>query len=226
MAILKIVGDKRTLDATPMRKRLSLIVLLVVLIGFAAITLGQGSPQDYPQWRGRSRDGAASAFIEPKLWPETLTRKWKVDVGEGYATPLLVGNTVYSFTRRNGNEVMAALDANTGNERWHTGYAAEYVPSSPAAAHGAGPKATPAFHDGKVFTLGISGIVAAFDATSGKLLWRTRAPAEHPFFSAASSPIADNGLIIVHPGNYEPLTAFDVNTGKVEWTAGDSGFFA
>src|SRR5687768_9365162 len=75
---------------TPMRKPLSLIVLLVVMIGFAAITIGQGFPQDYPQWRGRNRDGAASAFIEPKLWPDTLTRKWKVDVGEGYATPLLV----------------------------------------------------------------------------------------------------------------------------------------
>ena len=32
-------------------------------------------------------------------------RKWKVNVGEGYATPLVVGNTVYTFTRRDGDEV-------------------------------------------------------------------------------------------------------------------------
>jgi outer membrane protein assembly factor BamB len=98
--------------------------------------------------------------------------------------------------------------------------------TSPTAAHGAGPKATPAFHDGKLFTLGISGIVAAFDAVSGKLLWRTEAPAEHPYFSAASSPLGDTGVVIAHPGNYGPLTAFDANTGAIKWTAGDGGFFA
>jgi outer membrane protein assembly factor BamB len=45
-------------------------------------------------------------------------------------------------------------------------------------------------------------------------------------FSAASSPIAEDGLVIAHPGNYGPLTAFDANTGDVKWIAGDGGFFA
>ena len=121
---------------------------------------------------------------------------------------------------------MAALDAGTGNELWHTGYAVPYTPGSPAAAHGSGPKATPVFHNGKLFTLGISGIVSAFDASTGELLWRTDAPAEPPFFSAASSPVAEDGVVIAHPGNYGPLTAFDADTGGVKWTAGDSGFFA
>jgi outer membrane protein assembly factor BamB len=198
--------------------------LLIVLVSTGLTA--QNAPLDYPQWRGKSRDGSASSFSAPASWPETLTRKWKVDVGEGYATPIVVGDAVYAFTRRDGNEVMTALDADTGKERWHTGYPAPYMPGSPAAAHGAGPKATPAFHDGKLFTLGISGIVAAFDAVSGKLVWRTPAPSEHPFFSAASSPLGDTGVVIAHPGNYGPLTAFDANTGEVKWTAGDGGFFA
>jgi outer membrane protein assembly factor BamB len=33
-------------------------------------------------------------------------------------------------------------------------------------------------------------------------------------------------MVIVHPGDYGPLTAFDTNTGTVKWTAGDGGFFA
>ena len=207
-----------------MSARRSWFVLAAALIGSAAA--GAGSLQDYPQWRGQNRDGAASGFTAPPSWPDTLVRKWKVNVGEGYATPLVVGNTVYAFTRRDGDEVMAALDAGTGKERWHTSYAAPFTPASPAAAHGAGPKATPAFQDGKLFTLGISGIVAAFDAADGTLLWRTAAPSEPPFFSAASSPVADQGVVIVHPGNYGPLTAFDANTGAIKWTAGDGGFFA
>ena len=137
----------------------------------------------------------------------------------------MVGETLYVFSRRDGDEVLTALDAATGAERWRTGYAAPFTPSKPAAAHGAGPKATPVFHDGKVFTLGISGIVAAFDAATGKLLWRTEAPAEPPFFSAAASPVADGSLVLTHPGNYGPLTAFDSETGQVKWTAGKDGFF-
>jgi outer membrane protein assembly factor BamB len=180
---------------------------------------------DYTQWRGPERDGSASGFIEPAAWPQTLTRRWTVEVGEGYGTPLIVGETVYVFTRRGEDEVMTALDAATGRVLWRTGYAAPYVPGKPTAAHGAGPKATPLFRDGRLFTQGISGVVSAFDAASGKRLWHTQAPPEHPFYSAASSPAGENGIVVVHPGNYEPLTAFDANTGKVKWSAGPGGFF-
>lgn len=197
-----------------------------VLMASTATVAAQSPSLDYPQWRGRNRDGAASAFAEPTSWPETLSRRWKVDVGEGYGTPIVVGNAVYAFTRQGDNEVMIALEADTGKQRWHTSYSAPYAPSGPAAAHGAGPKATPLFHEGKLFTLGIGGIVAAFDAASGKLLWQTPAPKEPPYFSAASSPVGDTGVVIVHPGNYGPLTAFDANTGDVKWTAGGDGFFA
>jgi hypothetical protein len=171
----------------------------------AAPAIGQSSPQDYPQWRGQSRDGAASSFSEPATWPDSLTRRWKVDVGDGYATPIVVGSVVYVFTRRDASEVMMALDAGTGKEIWRTSYPAPYTPGSPAAVHGAGPKATPLFYNGTLFSLGISGIVSAFDASSGKLVWQTPAPAEHPFYGASVSPVADKGLVIVHPGNYGPL---------------------
>jgi outer membrane protein assembly factor BamB len=76
-----------------------------------------------------------------------------------------------------------------------------------------------------LFTLGITGIVTAFDPSSGKLLWQSEEPREVPYFSAAASPVAADGLVIVHPGNYEPLTAFDAISGVREWTVGADGFF-
>jgi outer membrane protein assembly factor BamB len=180
--------------------------------------------QDYPQWRGPARDGSV-AFAEPQAWPDSLTRRWRVDLGEGYSTPLLIGDTLYAFSRQGSDETLTALDAATGTTRWTSGYPAPFTPGKPAAAHGAGPKATPVFHEGRIFTLGISGILAAFDGKSGKLLWRTDAPAEPPFFSAAASPLADGSIVLTHPGNYDALTAFDVQTGLVKWTAGAGGFF-
>jgi outer membrane protein assembly factor BamB len=186
----------------------------------------QKSPRDYVQWRGAVRDGSASAFVEPKQWPDTLMRRWRVEVGEGYGTPLVVGDVVYVFTRLDGQEGMTALDASTGRQRWRTSYPAPYTPSTPAAAHGAGPKATPLYHEGRLFTLGISGIVSAFDARSGKQLWQSAAPKEAPFYGAAVSPLGVQDLVIVHPGDYGPLTAFETRTGTVKWTAGSGGFFA
>ena len=199
--------------------------MCATLIVAAATAAGQNAAQDYPQWRGKSGDGSASAFIGPSTWPDALTRRRSIEVGEGYATPLVIGDTVYVFARRDGDEVLLALDASSGAERWRSAYLLPYTLSGPTVAHGSGPKATPLFHEGKLFTLGISGVLSAFDAKTGKRLWQTAAPAEVPFYSAASSPVGAKGVVIVHPGNYEPLTAFDVNTGAVKWRAGAGGFF-
>ena len=197
-----------------------------VLMACVGATAAQSSPQDYPQWRGTNRDGAASGFVEPARWPDSLRRRWKIDVGEGYATPLLVANTVYVFTRRNGSEVVTALEAGTGKELWHTSYPAPYAPATPAAAHGVGPKATPLFHNGRLYTLGITGIVSAFDSSTGTLAWQTPAAREHPSYGTAVSPVADGNLVIVHPGNHGPLTAFDASTGAVRWSGKDRGAYA
>lgn len=199
--------------------------LVVVVVLLAGVSL-RAIPQDYPQWRGLNRDGAASAFAEPASWPDALTRRWKVEIGEGYATPLVVGDRVYTFTRRNGNEVLTALDAESGREVWRTSYPAPYKPDIPAAAHGVGPKATPLFHGGRLFTLGITGIFTAFDASTGKLAWQTPAAREHPSYGTAVSPIADGNIVIVHPGNHGPLTAFDTATGAVKWSGTKRGAYA
>jgi outer membrane protein assembly factor BamB len=204
----------------------SRIVVIAAFLAAASDLHAQRASRDYVQWRGDQRDGSASAFVEPKQWPATLTRRWKVEVGEGYATPLVIGDVVYVFTRRNSEEGITALDASTGRERWRSSYAAPYTPSQPAAAHGAWPKATPLYHEGRLFTLGISGILAAFDARSGQQLWQSVAPKEAPFYGAAVSPLGYKDLVIVHPGDYGPLTAFDTRTGALQWTTGGGGFFA
>ena len=208
-----------------MIRALCLLVAASVALCEFSVELRAQKELDYPQWRGTTRDGSASGFVEPGTWPAALKQRWKVDVGEGYATPLVIGDVVYVFTRREGQEVVTAIDATAGTERWHSGYTAAYTPSQPTKVHGSGPKATPLFLDGKLFTQGISGIVSAFDATTGRRLWQTREPAEHPFFSAASSPAGEGGLMLVHPGNYEALTAYDINDGTVRWVTGDGGFF-
>ncbi len=202
---------------------------LVLFVASGAALTAQTGALDYTQWRGSSRDGSASGFKEPSAWPERLRQRWTAEIGEGYATPIVVGPRVYTLARRNGNEIMMALDAATGKVAWETSYAAPYKMNPATSSHGQGPKATPLFHDGKLFTLGISGIVSAFDATTGRRLWQTAAPPVDPTFGTATSPLADGNNVIVHVGGHNngALTAFNRNTGAVVWKwSGDGPGYA
>ena len=201
------------------------------LAGIAAVAAltagvaGQNSASDWPQWRGPNRDGTLAAFAEPRSWPERLTERWKVDVGTGYATPIVVGNRVYAFSRQQENEVMRALDADNGKIVWETSYPAPFKMNPATARHGPGPKSTPTYANGRLFTLGISGIVTAFDAATGKQLWQKPAPPVEPLFHTAQSALVDRGVVIVHVGghNQGALTAFDPATGAVKWSWNGDG---
>jgi outer membrane protein assembly factor BamB len=95
-----------------------------------------------------------------------------------------------------------------------------------AAKHGQGPKSTPVFSNGKLYSIGMTGIVTAFDAATGKQLWQKPGSSIMPMFTShAFSPLVDRGLVIFHVGghNQGALTAFDVNTGDVKWSWSGDG---
>jgi outer membrane protein assembly factor BamB len=195
------------------------------LIGLAILAAIGSAPiaaqkQDWPQWRGAGRDGAAT-FTVPASWPEKLTLKWKVEVGTGYSAPITAGNRVYAFARQGEDEVMRALDAATGKTVWETKYNATYKPNAAATrTHGTGPKSTPTLAEGRLFTLGMTGAVTAFDAATGKQLWQKPGGPVEPLYHTAMSPLVDRGLVIVHVGGHNngALTAFDARTGDVRWS--------
>ncbi len=115
---------------------------------------------DWPEWRGPHRDGALNA--EPKAWPEKLQLKWKVEVGLGHASPVLAGGSIFIFARQDENETVLALDPSNGSTRWKQQYPAPYKMSPPAVPHGPGPKSTPLYANGRLYTFGISGILSAW----------------------------------------------------------------
>src|SRR5918998_1852533 len=95
---------------------------LVVATLIACTALGASVAGDWPQWRGPNRDGAGAAFTEPAQWPEKLTERWKVTVGGGHSSPVLVGNRIYLHTRQQEQETIRAIDAATGKTVWQDQY--------------------------------------------------------------------------------------------------------
>jgi outer membrane protein assembly factor BamB len=179
--------------------------------------------QDWTQWRGANRDGVVTGFIPPRQWPNQLKSKWKVTVGIGHSSPLVIGNRVYLHARQGENEVVSAFELETGKVLWQDSYPVAYTMNPAATGHGKGPKSTPAYHDGKLYTLGITGVLSCYETAKGNLLWRKESQAlfnaKAPLFGTASSPMIDRGLVIAFMGGNErgALMAFDANTGTEKW---------
>lgn len=174
--------------------------------------------QDWPQWRGTDRDAKVTGFTMPETWPQGLTQKWKVDVGQGDATPALVGDKLYVFTRQGAEEVTMCLKASDGSELWKDKCEAQEV-TGPAGRH-PGPRSSPTVADGKVITLGVGGILSCLDAATGKVLWRNDDfPGAWPQFFTAMSPIIVDGLCIAHLGKEGEgaIVACDLALGEEKW---------
>ncbi|MGA2739616.1 MAG: PQQ-binding-like beta-propeller repeat protein [Bryobacteraceae bacterium] len=183
--------------------------------------------EDWPQWRGPHRDGVATGFPEPKAWPEKLTLKWKVTVGEGHASPVVADGRIYVHSRQGDREVVSALRPENGQTIWQEGYAAPYTMNPAATSHGKGVKSTPVVQDGRIFTFGIGGTLSCFDATTGKPQWRKEFGS--PDFGVATSPVVDGSLVIAYVGGNTQgaLTAFDAASGTEKWSwKGDGPAYA
>jgi outer membrane protein assembly factor BamB len=193
--------------------------------------LGAAAPgiADWGQWRGPNRDAVVERPAARGPWPAELRRLWRAEVGAGQSSPVVAGNSVFLFSRENGAEVARALDLRSGRPLWRQGYPAPYDLYPGAAAYGSGPRSTPVVSDGRLFTFGIGGILSAFDAADGRLLWRKdfagRFPATAPPFGTSMSPLMAGGLLIVHAGGHDrgALIAFDPATGTEKWSLAGEG---
>ena len=202
------------------RKWFSVIIaILLALPGIVSI-----SAQNWPQWRGANRDGKVNNFTAPESWPPELSLQWRDSIGTGDATPVLMGDKLYVFTRQGDQEILLCLDADRGGEQWRMEYAAPAVTG--AGARHPGPRSTPVVSENKILTLGASGILSCVDMTAGKLLWRKDPfPGVVPMFFSSMSPMIIDGLGIAHLGGVEngAIIAFDMKTGDEKWRWAEEG---
>ncbi|HET7218951.1 MAG TPA: PQQ-binding-like beta-propeller repeat protein [Vicinamibacterales bacterium] len=195
-------------------------LLFIVAI---AILPALGAAQDWNQWRGPARNGAAAAFKPPAAWPDRPKQIWKIQVGIGHSSPLAVGGRVYVFSRVGEQEAISVRDLASGKEIWRQAYDAPYQMNSAATSHGKGPKSTPVVDRGRVFTFGIAGTLSAWQAQDGKLIWRKdfkkEFPPTTPDYGVAMSPLVAGNLLVLHAGgaNAGAVLALDPATGETKW---------
>lgn len=194
-----------------------IIYVIAMLFGLASsVTFAQ----DWPQWRGINRDGNVVDFKAPKIWPQELKQQWKIMVGLGDSSPILIGNKLYVFARQDSFEILFCLDAKSGKELWRDQYEAINVKGASAALH-SGPRSTPVYSEGKIVTLGVGGVLSCINAANGKLIWRKENTTNLvPQFYTGTSPVIEENTVFVHLGGKASgvISAFDLNSGQEKWT--------
>ena len=198
-----------------------LAVLGVGALAIVALAVGlqAAGAADWPHWRGVNRDGRVAAPLPPAGWPPRLSRDWAREVGGGYSGPVVAGDRVWVHSRQGEKEVVSALRIASGEPIWSASYDAPFVQDPSAGMHGRGPYATPTIADGRLFTFGVTSVLSAWDAATGRLLWRRESGPEFrgrfPYFGAAGSPFVWRQLCFVHLGGDDRNNADGPGSGAM-----------
>ena len=179
--------------------------------------------KDWPQWRGPRRDGIASGAGLIAIWPaKGPPLQWHKEIGDGYASFAVANGKLYTLVREGASEVVLCWDLETGEEIWRHTYDCTYSDSQ-----GSGPRSTPTLADGKLYTVGATGVIHCLGAASGKVLWQhdllKEFNARNIQWGASLSPLVDSGLVFANPGGPGggSLAAFRKDTGDLVWKVGD-----
>src|ERR1017187_890607 len=178
----------------------------------------------WTDFRGPNRAGEYSESPINTEWPAAgLPRLWKQPVGGGYASFTVGEGRAYTIEQRRDREAITAYDVETGRELWAFAYPALFD----EIMGGAGPRATPVYREGLVYSLGANGDLYCVSAKTGKPKWSKNIlvdnAARNPQWGMAGSPLIVDGMVVGTPGGAQgkSIVAYGRWSGEPVWRALD-----
>jgi outer membrane protein assembly factor BamB len=179
------------------------------------------APGDWPGFRGPNRDSVVRGVRIDTGWKASPKPLWRHRVGPGWSSVAVVGERLFTQEQRGEQEAVVCYEAATGKQVWvHENQLRFWDTVS-----GAGPRATPTFADGRLYTLGATGLLNCLDAVTGQRYWSrdiaAEAPARVPMWGFSSSPLVTEGVVIVFAGgdSQRQLLAYRAGSGEPAWAA-------
>lgn len=198
------------------------VTLIVVQFAFAIPVLSQS---DWPQWRGADRDGKASTQSLLKKWPDKgPALAWSFgNAGVGYSSVAVEGSRLYTMGKRDDENLLICLDANTGTELWKSVIGPACKGNEYSTGWGDGPRGTPTIDGDFVYALCDLGTLGCFRKADGSKVWAGQSVADFggsiPKWGYSESPLIDGDRIIFTPGGKEFLVGLNNKSGKKEWAS-------
>ena len=172
---------------------------------------------EWPGFRGPDRDSVIHGLRINTDWSASPpTQIWRRAVGPGWSSFAVSGDLIYTQEQRGDDEVVSCYRLSTGEPVWRHRDPARFWESN----GGAGPRATPTIHDGRIYSHGATGVVNALDETTGKVVWShntsTDTGRKVSDWGFSSSPLIIDDVVIVAAAG--TLAGYDLTTGKQRWT--------
>ena len=182
---------------------------------------------DWPGFRGRDRDGIVRGTRINTDWSASPPiQLWRRPIGPGWSSFAVHGDVLYTQEQRGDDEIVAAYRVSTGVPVWKHRDAARFWESN----GGAGPRATPTYSGGRLYTFGATGILNVLDAADGRVVWSRNVGADShtkvPDWGFASSPLVFKDLVmgdLVIVAAAGKLVAYEAATGVPRWFGPDGG---
>jgi outer membrane protein assembly factor BamB len=195
---------------------------------------------DYPRFLGPNGEAHLSGISLDPNWEKHPPRElWRKPIGSGSSSFAVVQERAVTQEQRGDWELVTCYNLRDGALLWTHRDETRFQEFQA----GAGPQATPTIVDGKVFTMGGTGILNCLDLKTGKSLWEKGVNvveedgAKNPMWGKSCSPLVFDQmtaegvkqLVVVTLGDPPPkgkaaydthtLAAFDGATGKRVWAA-------
>src|SRR5260221_3794035 len=175
-------------------------------------------------FRGPNRDGRYDESPILTNWPSSgLRLLWRQPCGDGYASFAVANGLTFTIEQRRDQEVVAAYDLGTGKEVWTQGWKDSFTESM----GGNGPRATPAWSEGRIYSLGALGDLRCLEANTSKLVWSHNIVAEThagiPTYGVSASPLVldDKIIVLTSAGHGKSVLCYQKADGRLLWGALD-----
>ncbi|HOD49725.1 MAG TPA: PQQ-binding-like beta-propeller repeat protein [Candidatus Hydrogenedentes bacterium] len=194
---------------------------VAVSILICAVIAGAAAAADSPQFRGPNRDGKFPETGLLKEWPENGPPVlWVANgIGEGYASPSIVGDTLYVPGMLEGEQgYLFVLDL-AGNIKSKHAYGPETL-----TKQAPGPRSTPTIDGDRLYLISGLGVVTCFKLPECGILWQVdmmkRFNGQVVAWAIAESPLIDGENLICTPGGPDAsIAALNKMTGQTVWTS-------
>jgi outer membrane protein assembly factor BamB len=187
----------------------------------AKISTLAAQPGDWTEFRGANRRGEVHGLKIATDWESHPPKQvWRHRIGPAWSSMLVIGDRLFTQEQRGEAEVVLCLDAATGREMWaHQNQTRWYDPQG-----GAGPRSSPTFSEGRIYTLGATGVLSCLEAASGNVCWSrdliADSSAPKPMWGFSSTPLVVDGVVVVYAGGKgdKGLLAYRDKTGEPAWS--------
>lgn len=198
---------------------LTLFIVFSAAVNFASAQKNN----EWPEFHGTDRKNKSAETGLLKEWPQSGPRLIMTisGLGEGYSGVAIADGFIYTGGSANDQTYVFAFDLN-GKLVWKKPNGRAWSTTASWASSYTGSRSTPTYDSGKVYHLGEMGLLSAYNAKNGSVIWSrdlasefNAAPTEYGY---AESVLVDGDYLYTRPaGRKGFVVCLNKNDGKLIW---------